>query len=57
MEKQEIHDFVRKMEDEGYAIIIWTPEELEGMSIQKMKDLSIQCGWEFIGMNKENDNV
>lgn len=39
---------VRELRDLGYAVIIWTPEELKNVSPKIVEDRSIELGWEII---------
>ena len=36
---------VKQLRDEGYAVIIWTPKELDDCPPVHMEDLSIARGW------------
>ena len=47
---------VRELRHEGYAVIIWTPEELSDCPINVLEDLSIERGWEVIEQLKENNH-
>ena len=50
---------VRELRDKGYAVIIWTPEEIENTPInvlEDLRDLSIERGWEVIEQLKENND-
>ena len=47
---------VRELREEGYAVIIWTPEEIENTPINVLEDLSIERGWEVIEQLKENND-
>jgi len=47
----EIIKFMKKLRNEGYAVIIWTPEELKNMDNMKMERLSIEYGSDLISMN------
>lgn len=53
----EIIEFMKKLRGEGYAVILWTPEELKGMDSVAMEDLSISYGHDLIDMNKEDEDV
>jgi hypothetical protein len=53
----EIIEFMKKLRGEGYAVILWTPEELKGMDSVAMEDLSISYGHDLIDMIKEDDDV
>ena len=50
----EIIEFMKKLRGEGYAVILWTPEELKGMDSVAMEDLSISYGHDLIDMIKED---
>jgi hypothetical protein len=39
---------IEALRDEGYAIIVWTPEELNGVSSVRVEDRSTELGWEII---------
>lgn len=43
---------IRELRQEGYAIIIWTPEELEDADPGKVEDRSKEFGWEIIDILK-----
>ena len=47
---------VRELRDKGYAVIIWTPEEIENTPINVLEDLSIERGWEVIEQLKESSD-
>ena len=47
---------VKELREEGYAVIIWTPEELGDCSINVLEDLSIERGWEVIEQLKESND-
>jgi len=39
---------IQQLREEGYAIILWTPEELEGVAPKHVEDRSVELGWEII---------
>lgn len=39
---------VRGLRDKGYAVIIWTPEELKNAPIDDVESRSIELGWDII---------
>jgi hypothetical protein len=39
---------IRELRNEGCAVIVWTPEELEGASAKHVQDRSIEVGWSII---------
>lgn len=41
-------EMVRQLRSEGYAVIIWTPEELGTASVNRVQDRSIELGHEII---------
>jgi hypothetical protein len=47
---------VRELREEGYAVIIWTPEELGDCPINVLEDLTIERGWEVIEQLKESND-
>lgn len=36
----------------GWAVILWTPKELDGVDPIALEDSSIAHGWDFITMNR-----
>ena len=39
---------IQQLREEGYAIILWTPEEIEGVAPKHVEDRSVELGWEII---------
>jgi len=39
---------VSELRSRGYAVIIWTPEELAGASRKHVEDRSVELGWQVI---------
>lgn len=39
---------IRELADEGYAVILWTPQELNGVDARRVEDRSIELGHEVI---------
>jgi len=39
---------INDLRHEGYAIVIWTPDELEGASAKRLEERSIELGWDII---------
>lgn len=39
---------VRELGHEGYAVIIWSPEELGNASVKDVEDRSIELGYDII---------
>ena len=52
MTEQEL-EVIRKLRSEGYAIVIFTPEELEGADKGAVEDRMIESGWHAIEWNKD----
>ena len=46
---------IRELMNEGYAVIVWSPEELEGASAKHVQDRSIEVGWDIIAALKPVD--
>jgi hypothetical protein len=51
---------VGELRSDGYAVIIWTPEELGDCPPDRIEEISIERGWELLnehynlGNNDEN---
>lgn len=41
-------DQVMALRAEGFAVIIWTPEELKAANPRRVEDRSVELGWEVI---------
>ena len=39
---------LRELTDEGYAVILWNPEELGDVSPVRLEERSIEFGWQYI---------
>ena len=39
---------IEQLRAAGYAVIAWTPLELDGASPQRVEDRSVELGWEVI---------
>jgi len=39
---------IRELADHGYAVIIWTPEELGNISARWVEEMSISYGCEYL---------
>jgi hypothetical protein len=46
--KQEWIDTLRQMRAQGYAVIVWTPDELKDTSPEWVEDCSISYGNEYL---------
>lgn len=49
-EHQEVIEYLR---EEGYAVIVWTPEELEEVDPGLIQDRSIELGWDIIDSQRQ----
>lgn len=45
---------VADLRHQGYAVIIWTPEELKGANPRRVEDRSVELGWDVIECLKED---
>jgi hypothetical protein len=54
MMKREWMDVMKEMWNEGYAVIVWTPEELGGVDPDWVMDCSISYGHEYL-LGAENE--
>lgn len=39
---------IRELRHAGYAVIVWTPEELQGVSHKHVEDRSVELGYDVI---------
>jgi hypothetical protein len=39
---------IMRLRNQGYAVIVWTPEELGNAEARRVEDRSIELGWEVI---------
>ena len=39
---------IEELQSEGYAVIIWTPEELGEANPRRVEDRSVELGWDII---------
>jgi hypothetical protein len=42
---------VTELREAGFAVIVWYPEELQGLDTRTMEDQSTEYGWELISDN------
>lgn len=54
MKENEIQ-MLRELRVRGYAVVVFTPDELEGASQDQVEDLMIQRGWDAIEDLKDPD--
>jgi len=47
---------VDQLREKGYAVSIFTPDELEGVRISSVEDRMVEAGWDMIAFLKENPN-
>lgn len=55
MHRDQIIEMINKLHDEGYAVVIWTPEEMEGCDINKLEEVMIERGDNFIEDYKDDN--
>lgn len=53
--KPEWQKVVDDMRAEGYAVIVWTPHELNGADPSTIEDRSVSFGWDVIGFYEEGE--
>jgi predicted CoA-binding protein len=46
---------IKELKDEGYAVVLFNPEELEGAESDRVEDRLIELGWEVIFDLKPNE--
>jgi hypothetical protein len=51
-----VFDLIVGLRKQGYAIIVWTPSELEGVDPDLVETMSTSYGFEVIDMNKTEDS-
>lgn len=51
MTNTEIAAMVNKIRTEGYAIVVWSPDELNGLDPSYFEDICSSYGNDFIDMN------
>ena len=49
----EVESF-RRLRSRGFALVIFTPEELQGASLTHVEDRLVELGWEVIDSLKEH---
>ena len=55
--KQEWINTLREMRDAGFAVIIWTPEELNGAHPTDIEDGSIQFASDYLIPEGDEENI
>lgn len=40
--------FLRKLRDKGYAVVVFTEEELDGAPQKRVEDRLVEVGWDII---------
>ena len=54
MTKQQ-RDCILELRDSGYAVIVWTPDELRTADPGAVEDRSIELGWDVIECLQHDD--
>ena len=47
-------DALDSMRSRGFSVVVFTPEEVEGVSIKRLENLMVEQGWNIIDTLKEN---
>lgn len=47
--------FLRELRIRGYAVVVFTPDELEGASQDQVEERMIESGWDVIQLLKDPD--
>ena len=55
MLKQHEVEFLRELRVRGYAVVVFTPNELEGASQDQVEERMIERGWDAIEDLKDPD--
>lgn len=55
MNEEQVIKVLRQLKKEGYAIVIFNQEELEGAEADRVEDRLIELGWEVINDLKPNE--
>lgn len=42
------------LREQGYAVVFFSSEDRNGVSIDELENALVERGWDFIDMNKEN---
>jgi len=45
---------IDQLRDEGYAVVIFTPEELNGVNPNEVENSLVEAGLEIISINQKN---
>jgi ATP-dependent Clp protease adapter protein ClpS len=53
MNQTEVVEIMNRLHAAGYAVIVWTPDELEGVDPDEVEERSIEFGWAVIDSLKE----
>lgn len=48
---------INEMRDEGYVIVIWSPEELGDTDVDALEDIVIERGNNFIDYSQQDDST
>jgi hypothetical protein len=46
---------IQNLRARGFAVIVWTPEELEGVCPKHVQEESLELGWDIIEEHKEEN--
>lgn len=45
---------INELRESGYAVVIFTPEELEGADPERVEDNLISSGWDIISIHAQD---
>lgn len=55
MELKQINETINFLRNQGYAVVIFDPLELQNTNPSKLEDHLISYGWDFIQLNKQSE--
>jgi hypothetical protein len=53
--KEEWRKTLYEMRDAGYAVIVWTPDELGDVEAEWVEERSISYGWDYLLESEETE--
>jgi hypothetical protein len=54
--KPEHMNAIDQLRQEGYAVIVWTPDELGTASARRVEDRSVELGWDVIDALQDGES-
>jgi len=46
---------INSLRDRGYAVVVFTPQELRGAKTRHVEDRMVECGWDVIDILAEDE--